>query len=268
MYEFNSQSAITPHLLVSVENYALRAASMVRAMLKNGYDVQTKKDENDLVTSIDFAVNNFLREQLYERKPLFGWVSEESKDNAMEEFTWVVDPIDGTSNMVKHNREFAISIGLVKNGVPILGVVIHPTIGKHGTMISGAIGLGLYVNKQEVIPQYRLSNQRVILSHDIVMSRSVKTVLPQIPMGSIAWRLANIAIGNGDITLGWYPKGNLWDIAAGHALILVSGGLVTDKNNNAINYTNANNTANGLVATGNKENHDLACRLQNTKGNI
>jgi myo-inositol-1(or 4)-monophosphatase len=262
MFMLDANNYPTKHLLLTVENHALFAASMVRDMLKTEYKVANKKFAGDLATDIDHAVNDFLRKHLTELNPNWGWISEETKNNTVQEFTWVVDPIDGTSHMVEDgNKEFSISIGLVYRGTPVLGVVINPIDGPEGCMISGAKGLGLHLNQKKTYPIFHSEQPRLILSYGKVARKEVNTKLPQIPMGSIAWRMANIAIGEGEVTLGNYPNTGVWDLAAGHALILLTNGKVTDQNGNDIDYTTPDKPVDGLVATGYKLHHEVAMHM-------
>lgn len=255
---------ITPDFLNTIEDIGLRAAVIVREMLQTNYNISEKSSSDDLVTDIDHAINNFLGKHLMRLTPDWGWVSEESKDNAMKKFSWVIDPIDGTSSMIR-NEEFAISIAIVKKGTPILGVVINPT---EYTMVSGAIGLGLRLNKQEFNTYHAKKNLRILLSHAQVRKNIIDTDLELLPMGSIAWRLANIAIGKGEITLGWYPESAIWDVAAGHALLLAIGGILTDKDGKPIDYTSPTSTFDGLVASRSSTYHGLAKSIQRSRNNV
>ena len=83
------------------------------------------KSVNNPVTKADLAANEIIKKILISKYPNFGWLSEETKDSEHRlnnEYVWIIDPIDGTKEFIEGISNFAISIGLVKNHKPILGV--------------------------------------------------------------------------------------------------------------------------------------------------
>ncbi|MGN0162026.1 MAG: inositol monophosphatase family protein, partial [Candidatus Ornithomonoglobus sp.] len=88
----------------------------------------TVKGLADFVTKVDMGVQEFLRPRLAELYPGVQFMSEE-KDNSDINFNgkvWVLDPIDGTTNLIHDYKMSAVSLGMVDNGVPIMGVVYNP----------------------------------------------------------------------------------------------------------------------------------------------
>lgn len=266
------EGKVSIELLIIVETIGLQAAAIIRSMLKSGnFNIDTKSHSKDFVTDIDHAVNDYLKEKLMELDPDFGWVSEESKKNKFREFTWVIDPIDGTYGLVNQNSEYAISIALVKDGVPILGVVVSPTLGFQDMdpirghmcrIIAGAKGVGIFVNGKPIGPRWRKQPRLLLgwpdfhncLHFDIFRQAISEKLL----MGSVAWRIANIAAATAEIATTTYPSLAVWDIAAGHAILLAADGKLTDGDNNPISYTDPEQKIKGLVASNNiKDNHLL-----------
>src|SRR5690606_18746369 len=80
------------------------------------------------VTAVDVEADRYLREVLGGARPAYGWISEESDPRTWRsgERVWIVDPLDGTGNFVAGSPEFAVSIGLVERGTPVVGVVYYP----------------------------------------------------------------------------------------------------------------------------------------------
>src|SRR5262249_19989331 len=81
------------------------------------------------VCEADIPVNDFLRVRLTRLPPSYGWLSEESEHDPARLSTarvWVVDPIDGTRAYMAGKPEWAISVGLVEHGRPILGALLAP----------------------------------------------------------------------------------------------------------------------------------------------
>ena len=104
-----------------------RAGTCVMQLARNGFETYQKSDHSP-VTSADFAVNDILQETLMNHFPKDGWRSEESPDSPNRLNTsrvWVIDPIDGTSYFIKGIPQFSISVALVEQQQPILGVVYN-----------------------------------------------------------------------------------------------------------------------------------------------
>ena len=90
-------------------------------------DVKTKTDPNDLLTKYDVQSNNEIIQYLEEKYPEFSIISEEAPEITKDsEYSFVVDPIDGTRNFVRHIPVFFVGIGLVKDKKTILSIIFNP----------------------------------------------------------------------------------------------------------------------------------------------
>ena len=90
-------------------------------------DVRSKTDANDLLTKYDVAVNTMILEHLQTNYPTISIISEEAPEIKKEsDFAFVVDPIDGTRNFVRHIPVFFVGIALVKNNKTILSITYNP----------------------------------------------------------------------------------------------------------------------------------------------
>ena len=81
------------------------------------------------MTSADLEADAALREHLSRAFPDYGWLSEETADNAerlSRRRVWIVDPLDGTKEFIKGIPEFVVAIALAEDGVPVLGVTYNP----------------------------------------------------------------------------------------------------------------------------------------------
>ena len=95
--------------------------------VKRDFNVDEKGSEVNVVTTTDLNVQKFLVERLKKIMPQAGFICEEEHlFEGDKEYLWVIDPIDGTFNYVKGIPQVAISVGLVKNKEPVLGVVYNP----------------------------------------------------------------------------------------------------------------------------------------------
>lgn len=104
-----------------------------------------KKGQGNFVTSVDKAMEQELKEQLYQLIPEAGFIAEESGDDLKAEYNWVIDPIDGTTNFI-YGLPYAVSVALTAQETKkvILGVVYSP---KTDTLYYGCHGQGSFVIK-------------------------------------------------------------------------------------------------------------------------
>ena len=104
------------------------AGKLLLEKSKEVFKIATKNnDPRDIVTAVDFEVNNFLINAIKKEFTSHGIYSEESEEKkSTSEFLWVIDPIDGSSNFSRHIPHFAICIGLLHKEIPIAGAVYNP----------------------------------------------------------------------------------------------------------------------------------------------
>lgn len=190
-----------------------------------------------------------IRAILEEAFPRWGYVGEETGSHppeAGEHSTWFVDPNDGTSTMQRGYRGHAISIGLVRNGVPVLGVVCAvdaPDDG--GDLICWAEGCGPVQRNGKRLPPRAWSerlNPDAVVGVSQAGNRNPVGYLPcvaparYVSCPSIAYRLALVAAGDyvATVSLNYLRS---WDFAAGHALVRAVGGTLVDEHGQEITYT-------------------------------
>ena len=160
-------------------------------------------------------------------------------------FCWVVDPHDGTRAFLEGIRGSAVSIALLRDGIPVLGVVYAPLSPDRGRdMIAWAEGApGISRNGAPVAIDLR---DRALTAGDVVFlnhgawQRPIwhgNAVAPGrfMPLPSIAYRLARVAVGDGLATMTLRPV-NAHDVAAGHALLLAAGGVLTAEDGVPVSY--------------------------------
>ncbi|MCX6020351.1 MAG: ADP-ribosylglycohydrolase family protein [Chloroflexi bacterium] len=227
---------------------ALAAGALLRAEYHRPDGIRkTSHDHAD----VDVEVERMLRERLLAAFPAWAYRGEETGAQAAPldaegpVHCWMVDPNDGTRAFIVGVRGAAVSIGLLRDGEPVLGVVYAPCCPDDGgDLITWAEGCGpVRRNGQEVQPVLpeRLSRHTVlVLSWDVDRVRS-GTLWVARPgryrsLPSIAYRLALVAVGEADGTLsGHGPSG--WDYCAGHALVRGAGGVFQDERGAEVRYT-------------------------------
>lgn len=107
-----------------------------------------RKTDQSWVTDIDFAVERLLRSRIQEQFPTHGIIGEEFAElNRIAEFTWVVDPIDGTLNLRHRIPLFGTILALLHQGQPVLGLIDLPMLGR---LYSGGKGLGTWLGDRQL----------------------------------------------------------------------------------------------------------------------
>lgn len=206
-----------------------------------------QKGPRDLVTEADLEAQRVIRETIVSHFPTHGFLGEEcSPDDraraSQSEHVWVVDPLDGTTNYVHGLPLFCVSIALLRQGRPIVGVIYDPV---HHQMFSATAGRGAYENGQRMGVSSSTGIGAALVSASFAAdvsydSQDVQGFLKILPharavrrLGSTALNMAYVAAGRLDAYWSWSCK--IWDVAAGVLLIQEAGGLVTDWKGNAPN---------------------------------
>jgi 3'(2'), 5'-bisphosphate nucleotidase len=175
---------------------------------------------------------------------------------------WFVDPIDGTKDFIRGSDGFSVMIGLVENGVPVLGVVHQPTL--HRTFFATPEGafvdhLGvrtpLAVSTVASAGAARLVASASHRSDDIDRVKSALGINDEQNVGSVGVKLALIALGLRDLYVNPWPKTKAWDTCAPEAILVAAGGRLTDLFGAPISYTGALGHPRGLIAS-NRLVHD------------
>jgi 3'(2'), 5'-bisphosphate nucleotidase len=215
---------------------ALAAGDAILGVYFTAFDVQQKTDETP-VTEADLASERIICAMLTEAFPEIPIVSEELVEaEGLPPWAarfWAVDPLDGTREFIAKNGEFAVNIGLVEDGIPILGIVHGPAVG----VTYAACGPGTATRRRrgsqlEPIRARTPSPDGLVVihsrSHD--NSRLLAEFLQRYPVresrkcGS-ALKFGVIAAGEADL----YPRFGTtmeWDTAAGQAIVEAAGGRV------------------------------------------
>jgi myo-inositol-1(or 4)-monophosphatase len=224
--------------MVNIAVRAAREASKVITRNFNRVDRLTIADKgsNDFVTEVDrnaeAAIINILREKF----PSHGILAEESGQHAGDDYLWIIDPLDGTTNFLHGFPQFAISIALKVKRRLELGVVYDPISEE---MFTASRGEGALLNDHKIRVSKRKSLDGALLAtglpyrdfryeeHYMGMLRDlIKDSAGIRRPGSAALDFAYLAAGRTD---GFWELGlSEWDFAAGAVLVREAGGLVTD----------------------------------------
>ena len=209
------------------------------------------KSGDDPLTAADLAVDAAIKAVLPQADE--GWFSEETKDSPDRlgrSRVWIVDPIDGTREFVMGIPEWCVSIGLVVDGRPVAGGIMSIAAGH---TIIGSVDDGVFLNGEPASASGRsdLRGALVLASRSEVKRGEwndfFATPIAVRNMGSVAYKLALVAVGLADATWTLVPK-NEWDVAAGAALVAAAGGAVFGPDGESIRFNQPDPLLPGFVA--------------------
>jgi myo-inositol-1(or 4)-monophosphatase len=231
---------------------AYRAGAEILSYYQSHYDVRDKSVDNP-VTTADLAANRILQDVLLSAFPEAGWLSEESTDSParlQREYTWVIDPIDGTQEFIQGIDEFAVVVALVLEEQVAVAVTHNPV---RGEMLYASRGQGAFCNGEPIrVSTTTCLQQAVVLSSRSETGRGewerFQERFTVRPTGSVAYKLAQVARGKGDLTFSLVPK-HEWDICAGTLLVTEAGGRVSDLFGEPFRFNQPEPLRSGMVAT-------------------
>ncbi|WP_455233655.1 inositol monophosphatase family protein [Geopseudomonas aromaticivorans] len=227
-------------MLNEVISLVLRAGALIAAEVARPGGPRGAGDKAD----IDVEVEILLREGLLRLQQGDFWGEETGSALTGASHCWVVDPNDGTTDFLAGRPGSAISVGLLKDAAPVLGVVYAPVSPRGPDCIAWELGMpGLLRNGQHICPDLDArqldANSVVFVSTAADQQQEMNAALCApasfSPMPSIAYRLARVAAGDGIAGVSLYPV-SPHDVVAGHALLKAAGGDLLDQDGRPIRY--------------------------------
>jgi len=222
-------------------NIAIKAAYVAGNFIQQGSrDLSKvkfeKKGHNDFVTELDKQSEQIIIKTILQAFPEHNILGEESGNlNRESEYTWIIDPIDGTTNFMHGYPHYCISIALKKQDKIVLGVIFNPS---SNDLFKAELGSGAYLNDRRI----RVSNNSLeyaiistgFPSYDLSIFDEYMQIFKELSFktaaqrrsGSAALDLAYVACGHADGF--WEYNLKTWDVAAGVLLVKEAGGIVTD----------------------------------------
>lgn len=216
---------------------ARAAGAAILEVYAQAFEVRAKGDASP-VTEADERAEAVILEGLARIAPDIPAVSEEAVSRGVVPRTgrrfWLVDPLDGTKEFVNRNGEFTVNIGLIEDGVPVLGIVLAPALDR---LYAGVVGAGAFrqdagVRREIACAQPRPEGLRVVSSRSHGDAEALerflggRKVASSLSAGS-SLKFCLVAAGEADL----YPRFGRtmeWDTAAAHAVLVAAGGKVID----------------------------------------
>ncbi|HZH29456.1 MAG TPA: 3'(2'),5'-bisphosphate nucleotidase CysQ [Pyrinomonadaceae bacterium] len=233
-----------------------------------------KSAGDDPVTQADHAANDVIVAGLQREFPADGLLSEETLDTVRRlsiSRVWMVDPLDGTKGFIEGNGDFAVQIGLVEAGAPVLGVVYQPV---PGVLHYAARGAGAWVVRPEAEPEplrvsaeteFRRMRLAASRNHHSPRMANVMRALglrEEIRRGSVGIKTGLIAERQCDLYIHLSPRTKHWDTCAPEAILSEAGGRLTDLWGEPLRYNTEDvQNRNGIVAANGAAHPLVVARL-------
>lgn len=238
-------------LVPEIVALAHKAGEAIMSIYRSGDAGTTTKTDNSPLTIADLASHLIIVDGLKNLEPDLPILSEEAAcipytERKLWTCYWLVDPLDGTKEFIKHNGEFTVNIALIENGEPVIGVVYAPAL---DVCYHAARGTGAFVQRENGAAQpIKTNSHQAGQAIKVAASRShsdarTEALLEQIgdheciSMGS-SLKLCLVAEGQAHI----YPRLGPtmeWDTAAAHVIVNEAGGAVCDSGGLELRYNKA-----------------------------
>ncbi|MDQ0454996.1 3'(2'),5'-bisphosphate nucleotidase CysQ [Rhizobium paknamense] len=220
---------------------AARAAGEV-ALEHFGRDPEVwwKNEGRSPVSAADYAANRLLSERLLTARPHYGWLSEETDDDAARlgrETLFVIDPIDGTRAFLNGLQTWCVSVAVVHQGRPVAAALVAPALQEtYLATVDGPAtlnGAEIRVTEPQTGDSLKVAAPPELLKAFPEDLRDRLVRVPHIP--SLAYRLALVAAGRIDATF-VLKNAHDWDLAAADLILERAGGALVDGAGDLLSY--------------------------------
>jgi myo-inositol-1(or 4)-monophosphatase len=224
-------------------NVMIAAARKAARALKRDFGELEKlqvslKGPANFVSAADRRAEETLHAELMKARPGYGFVGEEGgrREGADKTHTWIVDPLDGTTNFLHGIPQFAISIGLEREGKVVAGLIYNPASDE---MFIAERGTGAFLNEQRIRVAGRKRLADAVVACGMSHIGRGEAALTRKETGAVQEHVAGLRrFGAAALDLAWIAAGRLdgywerdlkpWDMAAGLIMVREAGGFVSD----------------------------------------
>ena len=226
----------------------------------SGYEI--KESQSSIVTKADIDSEKAIIQMIQQKFPAHNTLGEETGfQNRGSEFTWVIDPLDGTSNFAAGIPWFGVIICVLKNSVPVLAGCYLPV---QDLIYLAEKGKGATCNGKKIVVSEETNLKNVLLAYSLDYSEEKRKTEQETKLiGRLVGNIRNLRSTNSVIDFCYTAEGKLggclnqttkiWDIAGPALLIEEAGGKVTDINGNSFDFAISQNNYNKnftIVAAG------------------
>ena len=233
-------------MLDIIKDLSYLAGTEILKVYNTDFNVEFKDDKSPL-TVADKNANDVIVRTLKKEFPEISILSEESKDDLSRlenKYCFIVDPLDGTKEFIKKNGEFTVNIGLVEDGVPILGVVYVPVIDK---MYYAAKNVGSFCMENGLEKRIKVSditdNLRLVMSRSHASSKLEEMIkkhnIKHFEKSGSSIKGCLVAEGQAECYFRFNPTME-WDTCAMHAIASMAGAIVKQMDDSDLTYNREN----------------------------
>ncbi len=217
---------------------AVKAARKAGSILHQSFGSINKikvKGDRDLVTDIDLAAEAAVKKEIIRKFPEDNIISEENPVKKISDFSWIIDPLDGTHNYIHNINVFGVSIAVAYKSMVVVGVIDMP---RDKEFYFAQKGKGAYCNGKRISVSDRGIKQATLIFDSNLryqknaMIKALRRLMNRVfnvrMFGSTVRGLTYVAGGQAEIEVEYNDK--LWDFAAGLLLVEEAGGKVSNLN--------------------------------------
>ena len=248
-------------LIYKIEEIVRMCGKQILEAEQEKMNIEIKEGIGNIVTEYDKKVQTILKKELLKILPKAHFIGEEESSHTeiLETgYTYIIDPIDGTTNFARGFSLSMISVAILKNAEPYIGICYNPYIDE---MFIAQKGKGAYLNNQPIKVSKKKLNEGIVLVGSASYYKEIREQSMKVlhdfsiratdfrRFGSAASDLCNIAAGRAEVyfELRLQP----WDYAAGMLIVEEAGGKVTNINNEKITFDKPSS----ILASNNKEDY-------------
>lgn len=233
---------------------AKASGDIARKHFKANPEVWDKDGGAGPVTEADLEIDTMLRTDLLAARATYGWLSEETEDDAVRlnhDRVFIVDPIDGTRAFIAGERHFSHSLAIAENGRVTAAVVYLPMMDK---LYAATETQAATLNGEDIAPTKTrdLQDASVLAAKSNLQDENWQGGTPPVQRKfrpSLAYRLCLVAEGRFDAMLTLRDCWE-WDIAAGDLIVRQAGGRATDRTNAPLIFNAPHPKTKGCLAAG------------------
>ena len=257
--------------MITIEQLTSIVRDASRLMVTDGFEIEQKGGCANIVTSSDVAVQNFLCQRLSEAMPGSGFLCEEKDVYDIEhEYTWIIDPIDGTANYSRGIGQCAICVGLKHADEIQMGVVYIP---RTNELFHAERGKGAYLNGIRIHVSERAFANAMLCTAMPVYHKEHAGMCSEIIVeafancndirrfGACAPELCYVAMGRCELYFEYILSP--WDYAAASLIVTEAGGIISSVNGDKVSLTRPT----GVIAANNMANHRQMLEIVTSKIN-
>lgn len=243
-----------------IKKVIIECGDLILNINREELTIYNKEGINNIVTNYDILIQNKLKKKLLEIIPNASFIGEEETFNndINNEYIFVVDPIDGTTNFSRNMNLSAISVALLKNNKPLYGFCYNPYTNE---LYEARKNSGAYLNGKRIHVSNKTLKEGIVLCgcspyYDELRKKSleIQNKLAMVAsdyrrLGSAVIELCSIASGKAELY--FELKLMPWDYAAASLILEEAGGIIKTIENKDIEYLKPTS----IVASNNKEDY-------------